>query len=98
MERAVITGGRCLHLDLPAEDHFGKGDKTSVIPPEADRILTADEMATLERENIIRALRATKGRVYGKGGAAKLLSLRPTTLTSRMKALGIPGSKSSRWS
>ena len=29
------------------------------------------------------------GKVYGAGGAAERLGLRPTTLASRMKALGV---------
>jgi hypothetical protein len=31
------------------------------------------------------------GKVFGPGGAAELLGLRPTTLASRMKALNIDG-------
>ena len=31
----------------------------------------------------------TKGRIYGTGGAAELLGLKPSTLQSRMKKLGI---------
>ncbi len=43
----------------------------------------------VERAHIIEALRAANGRVSGKGGAAELLGLKPTTLESRMKRLGI---------
>jgi transcriptional regulator with GAF, ATPase, and Fis domain len=34
-------------------------------------------------------LALTKGRIYGAGGAAQLLGLKPSTLQSRMKKLGI---------
>ena len=53
-----------------------------------------DDLATLEqadREHILRALRATGGRVGGKDGAAARLGLKRTTLQSRMGKLGIDG-------
>jgi transcriptional regulator with GAF, ATPase, and Fis domain len=34
-------------------------------------------------------LTLTQGRIYGPGGAAALLGLKPSTLQSRMKKLGI---------
>ena len=43
----------------------------------------------MDRENIISALRKSNGKVSGRGGAAELLQLRPTTLASKMKRLGI---------
>ena len=42
-----------------------------------------------QREAIRDALLRSEGRIYGKGGAAELLGLKPTTLQSRMKKLGI---------
>ncbi|WP_343485895.1 sigma 54-interacting transcriptional regulator [Allomuricauda sp. d1] len=54
-----------------------------------DQIMTSQELVALERENIIRALKKTNWRISGENGAAILLNLRPTTLTSKMKALGI---------
>jgi formate hydrogenlyase transcriptional activator len=42
-----------------------------------------------EREYILKTLRYTDGRVRGTGGAAELLRIKPTTLESRMKKLGI---------
>ncbi len=35
------------------------------------------------------ALSATRGRIYGESGAAKLLGLKPSTLQSKMRKLGI---------
>jgi transcriptional regulator with GAF, ATPase, and Fis domain/AmiR/NasT family two-component response regulator len=43
----------------------------------------------MDRAHIISALKKTNGKVSGRGGAAELLKLRPTTLTSKMKRLGI---------
>jgi PAS domain S-box-containing protein len=53
------------------------------------RVLRASEIEALERDNVLRALSAAKGRVSGAGGAAELLGLPASTLASRMKVLGI---------
>ncbi len=42
-----------------------------------------------ERESIIKALEHTGYRVRGKGGAAELLGLKPTTLEAKMRKLKI---------
>ena len=46
-------------------------------------------LAEMERDYILEILGQTYWRVSGKGGAAELLDLKPTTLESRMKKLGI---------
>ena len=46
-------------------------------------------LRAVERAHILRALQATNWKVSGKGGAAGLLALKPTTLQARMKKLGI---------
>jgi transcriptional regulator with GAF, ATPase, and Fis domain len=46
-------------------------------------------MRQLEADNIRAALKAANGKVSGPRGAAGLLGLKPTTLASRIKALGI---------
>jgi formate hydrogenlyase transcriptional activator len=53
------------------------------------RILSSQEMESLERANIERALAACEGKIAGDNGAARRLGLAPSTLSSRMKALGI---------
>jgi len=42
-----------------------------------------------ERAHILRALKKCSGRIYGFDGAAELLKVPPTTLSSKMKRLGI---------
>ena len=42
-----------------------------------------------EKDYIASILKKTNGRIRGKGGAAELLNLKPTTLESRMMKLGI---------
>ena len=46
-------------------------------------------LAAIEREAIERVLVHTGGRVSGPRGAARILGLKPTTLESRMKKLGV---------
>lgn len=48
-----------------------------------------ETMAKAERTPILRALEAARWRVAGPNGAAERLGLRPTTLESRRKKLGI---------
>lgn len=54
---------------------------------------TAAELKEQERANIQAALEQTGGQVGGKGGAAELLGLSPSTLRDRMKALGLGASR-----
>jgi hypothetical protein len=58
------------------------------LAPEPTReILTEAQMRAFEAENLRVALRSARGKVYGPGGAAAILGLRPTTLLSRLKTL-----------
>jgi GAF domain-containing protein len=59
-------------------------------------ILTRGELRVIERETLEAALAQTSGRVFGARGAAILLGMKPTTLASRMKALGIPPARAIR--
>ena len=47
------------------------------------------EMERRTRQNITNALDRAGGHVYGPKGAAALLGLKPTTLASRIKRLGL---------
>jgi transcriptional regulator with GAF, ATPase, and Fis domain len=46
-------------------------------------------MRDRQRANLVAALEAARWRIAGKGGAAELLGIRPSTLTDRMKSLAI---------
>jgi formate hydrogenlyase transcriptional activator len=48
-----------------------------------------DTLEDTVRERILEVLRQTKWRIEGSAGAAKLLNVKPNTLRSRMKKLGI---------
>jgi transcriptional regulator with GAF, ATPase, and Fis domain len=47
------------------------------------------EIRRRERENLLSALNWTGWKIYGPDGAAALLGVRPTTLSSRIKKLGL---------
>jgi PAS domain S-box-containing protein len=90
VERAVITArdGRLALADaLPAAAR--RAAATAAAVGDDGRILTAQELELLVRANIERALRAAGGRVAGADGAAARLGLKPSTLASRIKALGL---------
>lgn len=83
IERCVIMSNGKLIQDLNLPDTFKKRTTTSV----SGFVVKAwDEQ---ERDYILEVLKLTKGNVKGKGGAAELLQLPPTTLQSKMNKLGI---------
>ena len=93
IERAVILS-RSGHLefDLLGESQGGRfhGPATTNPKPNQQRpVLTERQMRELERKNIANALARCGGKIYGAGGAAELLGLKPTTLSSRIKKLGL---------
>jgi transcriptional regulator with GAF, ATPase, and Fis domain len=59
------------------------------IDPSEAAIMTARELESIERANIQRALAVCGGKISGPDGAAYRLGLPPSTLSSRIKALGI---------
>jgi len=89
IERAVITSadGR---LDLA---RFLETGPAAARPATTDRarpaIRTVLDLEQIERESIVAALEAAGWRVAGSNGAAERLGTKPSTLRSRMKALGI---------
>ena len=52
-------------------------------------ILTEAEINALQKQNLLAALIRSDWRIYGKGGAAELLGIKPTTLIERMRRLGV---------
>jgi len=88
LERACIVAadGR-LQFDFPTTA-TKRQSELSESPP-TKRILTDDELRSLEAANIQAALSKCHGKVYGANGAAALLGVKPTTLNSRIKSLGI---------
>ena len=92
IERAVIlsTGNRA-RFDLAMPDNIGTQPDVATDPAPADGagFVTDAEMQAREKANLIAALRYADWRVWGPEGAAGLLGIKPSTLTYRMKVLGI---------
>ena len=90
MERAVILSkGHHLCLDLAFPGTTIATPTSVSIVDLQDAILTDREWRERERANLLNALKRAQGRIYGSGGAADLLGVKPTTLTSRLRALKI---------
>jgi transcriptional regulator with GAF, ATPase, and Fis domain len=86
IERAVILSqGQPLHFDLRGSASAGGADPSAQLTVP----LTRKQLLALERRSIQEALQKSGGKIYGPGGAAELLGLRPTTLSSKIAALGI---------
>ncbi len=89
IERSAITStkGR-LEFDIPeiAPTRSKARNKQEVVD---NKILSEAEVREIEATNIQRALEKSGGKVYGENGAAALLGIRPTTLSSRIKTLGL---------
>jgi DNA-binding NtrC family response regulator len=73
-------------LDLPSRADVDRDRASPRVTGSAARVGTLDEV---QRAHIERVLALTGGRLYGKGGAAERLGLKPSTLQSRMKKLGV---------
>jgi PAS domain S-box-containing protein len=100
IERAIIISrdGR-LEFDLPKME--GKPENLDLtiasLTAGSDDIqsfpYTEEERLKRDRTNLLAALKLTNGKISGKEGAAELLGIKPTTLASRMNALGIEKNK-----
>jgi len=93
IERAVILArDGPLNFDLPvtaASSSSSLGLKPLPGNKTAPEFLTDIEMQHLERENLLVVLQKTGWKIKGRDGAAELIGLKPTTLLTRMKAMGI---------
>lgn len=88
VERALITSNDGT-LDLARALPESPVPNPAPAAPKPGVILTAAELLQLERANIAAALEAAGGKVAGPRGAAALLGMKPSTLSSRIKALAI---------
>ena len=94
LERAtILTSAEALTpdvLDLPsgaqAPSRAPRAAAESASPDGGPDLRTLEDV---ERDHIRAVLRHTEGRLYGAKGAAKVLGMKPTTLQSRMKKLGV---------
>ena len=88
VERAVITTRDAfVSFELPVHRDPPRGSESHRETPASVR--THDELREAERANVLAALNKTRWKVYGRGGAAELLGIKPGTLAARMKKLGL---------
>jgi formate hydrogenlyase transcriptional activator len=82
IERAmIVTAGESLEVDP---------DWLKPVPIEKAAGATSSGLADLERRAIENALARCNGKIYGPGGAAAALGLKPTTLYGKMRKHHIP--------
>jgi formate hydrogenlyase transcriptional activator len=85
---AILSPGPTLEVD----GALLGGASPPAVPNQSGASPLTQDLAKLEhveRSHIVSVLRTTGGVVAGKKGAAAILGLRPNTLRSRMKKLGI---------
>jgi DNA-binding NtrC family response regulator len=92
IERAVILArGGPLEFDVPRTD--SSLEQTSLRPLDVDQAepeyLTEAEMRRRERENLFAVLMKASWKIKGVDGAAELLGMKPTTLSSRIEKMGL---------
>ncbi|MEE9238909.1 MAG: sigma 54-interacting transcriptional regulator [Thermodesulfobacteriota bacterium] len=76
IERAmIISKGKTLNIELPGVKHR--------------KSIKVANIREHEKNYILDVLEMTEWRIRGKGGAAEILAIKPTTLESRMLKLGI---------
>ena len=102
IERGIIvTQSGPLRIDLVLGDTLAarKHDDVHVMPrPRSngdpsmapqDSVFSRKEMEDREHANTLAALTKSNWKIYGPGGAAEILGIKPTTLASRVKRMGI---------
>lgn len=87
IERALIN---CKGAQIEAHHIFFETNGSTA---QGERMKTSnpvvEDFAEETRKIIFRALQASNGKIYGNEGAANLLKLKPSTLQSKMKKLGM---------
>ncbi len=92
LERAVITaraGVADFGRALPEAPRSSPGPTSTAGETKGPRVLTFDELRDLERRNFELALEQCAGTIAGPSGAAALLGMKPSTMRSRLQALGV---------
>ena len=92
IERAVLLSrGGLLRLDraLAEPEQTTRAQSNQSTPAAVQTVIPDLEWRRRERENVRTALQLAQGRIYGPDGAADRLGVKPTTLISRLDALGL---------
>ncbi|MEP7363596.1 MAG: sigma 54-interacting transcriptional regulator [Acidobacteriota bacterium] len=87
IERGMILAKNgVLHLDLGPAPVRGAA---AVVAVGEKNPLTEEEVRQIERDNLRLVLERTGWKIYGPGGAAEWLGIKPTTLASRIQTFGL---------
>jgi transcriptional regulator with GAF, ATPase, and Fis domain len=92
IERAVVLGRSAPPLMRPLAQEPAIAAAAAEPPPDPathEEVIPEPSFRRLERRNIVNALSRCGWQIAGERGAAKLLELSPSTLSYRMKQLGI---------
>lgn len=91
VDRALILAQNGnLRFDLGANNSEERLAESALWHSTADQVVLTDvELRQRERHNLLLALEQAHWKVHGAGGAAQLLGIKPTTLISRIKKLGL---------
>lgn len=86
IERALIN---CRGLTVKPDHIFFEEPTVRLSATQPDENTPLADLDTETGKIIIRALKQCSGRIYGESGAAALLKVKPTTLQSKIKRLGL---------
>lgn len=82
----ILARGDTVRFDESVFD----AERTSVESHTIEKVvMTHSEIKGRDRRNLIIALDKCRGKVFGAGGAAEPLGMKPTTVTSRIKKYAI---------
>ncbi|TBR37868.1 PAS domain S-box protein [Marinomonas agarivorans] len=87
IERQIILAqGQRISFDFLVQNLGEIQPATQLTTP---TLMSAQQHKALEKRNLEQALQTSGGKIYGINGAAELLGLKPTTLTSKLKKYDI---------
>ncbi|HBP89954.1 MAG TPA: sigma 54-interacting transcriptional regulator [Nitrospirales bacterium] len=92
IERGLILSGRqglTFDIPQPGEGRASAEVQESQASLKERSVISEREMRLRERDNTRAALEQAEWKIYGKGGAAERLGIKPTTLVARIKKMGI---------
>ena len=90
IERAVIRSGNGQFvLGITGLSNGSVKAETKTIAAPSQPPGTLDDLKAQERQLILDALAQTRGKIYGSDGAAALLGMKPTTLSSKIHRMGL---------
>jgi PAS domain S-box-containing protein len=90
----VISTSGVFDIELALPEVVAKVVARAPSEPASERVLSMPELLALERKNFELALTQAGGKVSGADGAAARLRINPSTLSSRLRALGLRGKSS----